>query len=136
MEKICSSIPNLECSSSWPPESLERRRSCGSTLSAWRVTTVLPPYPQRHLTAQEQPDSTLAPSRTRTCAFAPFTLAEGACPGKFHARASSALCAFFPASGSFLFPSQLPLREQNGSPHAAEFVLLIQGCRMVVSAGG
>ncbi|OWK15355.1 MRPL45 [Cervus elaphus hippelaphus] len=63
-------------------------------------------------------------------------LAEGACPGKFHARASSALCAFFPAAGSPLFPSQLPLREQNGSPHAAEFVLLIQGCRTVVSAAG
>ena len=137
MEERCISVPNLlECSSSWPPENLMRRRGCGSTLSAGRVTTVLPPYPQRHLTvhAQLTPPS-LPPERVRARSRLSH-LAEGACPGKFHARASSALCAFFPAAGSSLFPSQLPLREQNGSPHAAEFALLIQGCRTVVSAGG
>ncbi|KAM7334185.1 hypothetical protein ACRRTK_007505 [Alexandromys fortis] len=78
-----------------------------------------------------------APPTSNVRVRAAHLSAEGARPGKFHSRARSTLCAFSPAQRTAAQPaSQRPLRGQNGSPHTAGLVLLIQGFGMVVSAAG
>lgn len=105
---------------------------------AWQPCA--PPYPPTPLSAHARNlCSPLLPRPpTRTCAFAPLTL-------RLRARAlENSTPKLAPPSAPSLrtpalkwqAPSQQPLREQNGSLHAAGFVLFIQSFGLVVSAGG
>lgn len=129
-----------EGSNARPPERLVRKRSSGSAPSAWRVTTVLPPppTPSYHAGAALLHSPTPPPSQTCTGAFAPLALwrRARALENSTAALAPPFAPSFLPQAHHFQSPSQLPLREQNGSPRNTGLVLLTQGFRMVVSAGG